>query len=127
MKNLIKILILPLLGFIISCNQILGLNDYEKDVDTEPVGTIDYWVDGYCPGTQLEASDDCSGISEIGCCDEKGALLYCSDDKLYCVGCMKNPTASYCSWESISNYYTCTTEDNGEDPSNKNSIGCFSY
>ena len=131
MKYLLKLLPLSIFVFIAACNSVLGLNDYKVVIDTDPAGTIDYWIDGYCPGSSTKASDDCKNIPFEGCCNEKGSLLYCnntaknSDERgLYCLECAKNSKNNSCSWNSDTKYYSCTSEYFGEDPSGDHPIGC---
>ena len=63
--------------------------------------------DGGEPG-----GDYCTYIEFEGCCDEKGRLVYCEDDTLYCIDCDKEGEAE-CGWSGA--YYDCGTKGS-EDP-----------
>jgi len=99
------------------CEKMFELDKYEVEIDTSEPGTIDYWVDGYCPGVEggspVPASDDCGNITDVGCCDGRGNLVYCAQGRLYCNACAADYDAA-CSWNV--SYYDCTPTDQGPDP-----------
>jgi hypothetical protein len=68
-----------------------------------------------CLGPQAPSAADCEGISDIGCCDSTGRVLYCMNGALYCIDCAGlNPQ---CGWTAQFNYYDCGT-DGSADPAN---------
>jgi len=86
-----------------------------------PEGTC---VEGMaCLGPNEPSDPDCGDISEAGCCDEYGRVVYCLEGALYCIDCAGlNPE---CGWSPDNNWYDCGTDGSG-DPSGANPLSCVS-
>ena len=91
-------------------------SDSDTDTDTDTDADGDYWVDGYCGdfGSDVPASSDCQDISDVGCCDADGNVVWCESGALWCIPCAdSNPE---CGWKADAGYYDCGTDGSG-DPS----------
>lgn len=110
----IRILIMLLALGLSGCEGILGLDEYDVELDTAPVEDGDYWVDGYCPDDDsIPASADCGGVTDEGCCTADGSVIYCQSGSLYCISCGDH--SGVCSW-NVDGYYDCSPSGQDSDP-----------
>ncbi|MBM4353862.1 MAG: hypothetical protein FJ109_08710, partial [Deltaproteobacteria bacterium] len=63
----------------------------------------------------------CGSVTEVGCCDAFGRVLYCKGKDLYCIDCTDG--FQYCGWKSAG-YYDCGAKEGAEDPMGKNPFSC---
>ena len=79
---------------------------------------------GDCKGA-LEPSvqGNCSGIDEVGCCDQVGRAIWCQNGNLYCVDCTDG--FLHCGWYD-DGYYDCGAAGPFKDPSGVHPYGCVS-
>jgi len=74
-----------------------------------------------CLGPNTPSANTCGNVSDIGCCDELGRVLYCMNGALYCINCTQsNPS---CGWNTQNSWYDCGTNGSA-DPSGKNPKAC---
>ena len=66
-----------------------------------------------CNGLDTWSYSSCQGLDFIGCCDAWGRVLWCDNNKLYCIDCATIPS---CGWDSKDGFYDCLTPG-GSDPS----------
>ncbi len=75
-----------------------------------------------CLGLNEASGTDCSGLTDIGCCDDVDRVVWCQDGQLFCIDCAAgNPQ---CGWSPDAGFYDCGTADGPADPSGDNPKDC---
>jgi hypothetical protein len=75
-----------------------------------------------CLGVDGPSGTDCADITDIGCCDDLGRVIWCEGGELYCIDCPE--LGPQCGWQSDAGFYNCGT-DGEADPSGDNPIDCI--
>jgi hypothetical protein len=73
-----------------------------------------------CNGTATWSYSSCQGLGFEGCCDPWGRVLWCENNKLYCLDCAAGPS---CGWHGSEGYYDCQT-NGGSDPTGQHPKAC---
>jgi len=74
-----------------------------------------------CLGLDEASGIDCMDLTDIGCCDDVGRVVWCESGQLYCLDCANG--GPECGWDPDASFYNCGT-DGAADPSGDNPIDC---
>jgi sugar lactone lactonase YvrE len=75
-----------------------------------------------CKGALVPSQEGgCSGIDDVGCCDQFGRTIYCQGGALYCIDCTEG--FQFCGWNPYG-YYDCGQPEGLSDPSGVFPLAC---
>jgi MYXO-CTERM domain-containing protein len=75
-----------------------------------------------CKGALVPSQESgCSGIDDVGCCDQFGRTIYCQGGDLYCIDCTEG--FQFCGW-NLYGYYDCGQPEGLADPSGNHALAC---